>query len=251
MATTDITLGSGELYINNNLVGYLSGAVTVTVDVTLKEFFAGVPKRKIVQIPDGTTFNIKAGIAEITATNLAAAQGQQSATTLTGGSATVSSHEPHTFRSDPTYGLQFIQLGPGPGMATTFSSVVIKDPTNTTTYVANTDYTLDAATGLVTRISAGAIPSLGIVHCDYTYLGIAGTRVDIGFAQGLTDCLLHFVHTKPQDLKKIHVVMWKAQSDGKFNLPFGDDFLVNDVTWSALEDTTKTQNSLGYIFEES
>ncbi|APC14529.1 phage tail protein [Pseudomonas frederiksbergensis] len=48
-------------------------------------------------------------------------------------------------------------------------SLVLKPETGDTTYVLNTDYTVDLITGRVKRLTAGAIPVTGAVKADYAY----------------------------------------------------------------------------------
>ncbi len=67
--------------------------------------------------------------------------------------------EAATFAADGTLTLAH------PGVA----NVVVKNQAGTTTYVAGTDYTLDAATGIITRIAAGAIVAGSQVKADYDY----------------------------------------------------------------------------------
>lgn len=252
MGVEHITLGTGDIYIWGQRMGYLANA-NLEIATEVQKLLAGVPKRTIVQVPVGTTMRLTAGIYQIEPNNIARSIGNQAATVLTSGAQTVAdgANEEHTFRLDPTTGKQYIQLGPGPGMANAFTSVVLKNaPGESTTYVADTDYTLNATTGIVERISGGAIGSLATVRAAYGFTQIAGTRVDIGFEQAITDGLLQFVHTNPRSKKKIHAVMWKASPEGNFSLQFGDDFVAPDVAWEALEDSSKTQNSLGYLFWE-
>lgn len=47
------------------------------------------------------------------------------------------------------------------------SNVVVKDETDTTTFVAGTDYSFDPDTGVVTRIAAGGIAADATVHVSY------------------------------------------------------------------------------------
>ena len=53
------------------------------------------------------------------------------------------------------------------------SSVVVKDHTDTTTYVSGTDYLLDATTGRLDVITGGAITSGSVVHVNYSYSSAA------------------------------------------------------------------------------
>ena len=60
------------------------------------------------------------------------------------------------------------------------SAVVVKDATDTTTYVDGTDYEVDAKLGLITILAGGAITAADVLHVDYDYAAEAGYSVDIG-----------------------------------------------------------------------
>lgn len=68
--------------------------------------------------------------------------------------------ESKTFAADETLTLDHPQV----------SSVVVKNEAGDTTYVADTDYTVDAANGKITRITTGAIASGATVKVDYSWL---------------------------------------------------------------------------------
>jgi len=253
MGVEHISLGTGNVYQNGYNSGYIANA-KLDVATEVKKLLAGVPQRTIVSVPVGTTMKLTAGLYEIAPEYMARAMGNQAAITKAGGAQTVldAANEEHTFREDVTKDEQFIQLGPGPGIAKDFTSVALKNVAESVTYVLDTDYSLDAVTGKVKRLSGGAIASLGTVRAAYGFTQIAGHLVNVGFEQTVTDCLLQFVHTNPRSKKKIHCVIWKAQPDGGFSLDFTEgDFLKTDVAWEALEDASKTSNSLGYIYWET
>ncbi|MGE0156708.1 MAG: phage tail sheath subtilisin-like domain-containing protein [Geobacter sp.] len=50
------------------------------------------------------------------------------------------------------------------------SSVVVKSGDGLTTYSSSTDYTVDAANGVVTRLTTGVIPAGSALKIDYSYL---------------------------------------------------------------------------------
>jgi hypothetical protein len=60
------------------------------------------------------------------------------------------------------------------------SLVVVQDVTDTTTYVENTDYILNAKLGMIAIISGGAIAKDDVLHIDYTYAAESGYRVNVG-----------------------------------------------------------------------
>jgi len=62
---------------------------------------------------------------------------------------------------------------PGSGI----SSVVVKDHTDATTYVDNTDYALDATSGLIKPLDGGAINDGDVLHVDYAYGAMTGSKI--------------------------------------------------------------------------
>lgn len=68
-----------------------------------------------------------------------------------------------------------------PGVA----SVVVKNSTGETTYVKDADYTLNAITGVITRLAAGAIAANAAVKVDYDYAD--PTKVDAADIIGTVD----------------------------------------------------------------
>jgi hypothetical protein len=60
------------------------------------------------------------------------------------------------------------------------SSVVVKDATDTTTYVENTDYLLDSVLGLISPVSGGAIAEDATVHVSGDGAANSDNRLTIG-----------------------------------------------------------------------
>ena len=57
------------------------------------------------------------------------------------------------------------------------STVVVKDATDTTTYVVGDDYTLDARLGTITVVPTGAIADGDVLHVSYAYAAEAGYKI--------------------------------------------------------------------------
>ena len=72
------------------------------------------------------------------------------------------------------------------------TSVVVTDVAGTTTYVLNTDYKLDADSGMIYIISGGAITNGQTIHVDYTPAAGSRTLVESGTG-GAIDAELFFV----------------------------------------------------------
>ena len=108
-----------------------------------------------VAIPKPAELSVE--MSQLTNQNLASAlMGTLTTTVQTSGNATL---EPHT----ATKGMSFALLHRA------VSSVVVKDATDTTTYVSGTDYTVNTALGIVSVITSGAITSASTVHVSYSY----------------------------------------------------------------------------------
>ena len=70
---------------------------------------------------------------------------------------------------------EFVRLAHGD-----VSSVVVKDDTDTTTYVAGTDYEVNAALGMIKALSTGDISDDDVLHVSYSYAAETGYQVNIG-----------------------------------------------------------------------
>lgn len=68
-----ITLGTGELYVNGESVGYLSGDVVVTTEMESLSFESGIPKTTVKQALTRLSRTIKATLAQIDLATLALA----------------------------------------------------------------------------------------------------------------------------------------------------------------------------------
>lgn len=77
------------------------------------------------------------------------------------------------------------------------SSVVIQDDGDSTTYVLDTDYELDAATGRIKIIEGGSISDNDVIHVDYT--PEAGAREQLTATSNIVSTkALHFVADNPR-----------------------------------------------------
>lgn len=256
MGCENVSLGTGDLYINGIDIGFLKGKVTYNYESEVKDLEGKVPKQTLCRIVSKLGASLTAGAAEISAENLARALGQQTVHTVAGGSTTVSdgANEERTFVLDPVTGLEWFRLGPGFGRANTFATLVVENVGESTTYVDTTDYTLDATTGIVTRVSGGSIPSGATVRVSYGYNAVAGKLIKVGASFALNEVEVNFVHTKPNSGKNIYVCIWKATVSGRISLDFSeDDYIVNNIEFKAVRDTNTLHAAepFGYLFSET
>lgn len=91
---------------------------------------------------------------------------EESALTVTGASVT---DEPVTAINDRW--LQLTQQN------LTAGSVSVQDVTDTTTYVEGTDFEINYRLGLIRSLSTGSIATDDVLHVDFDYGSIAGTRI--------------------------------------------------------------------------
>lgn len=124
-----------------------------------------------------------------------------------------------------------------PGVA----AVVVKDSTDTTTYVVGDDYAVDLVNGVITPLTGGDIDELDVLHVSYTF--VAGTKVD-AFTETSMERWLRFEGLNTIDGKAVIIDMFKASLD-----PLSGYALINEelgsveITGSILYDDLQTGDS--------
>lgn len=93
---------------------------------------------------------------------------------------------------------EFKQIG-GANKRRNISAVTVTTSPAGTTYVEDTDYTLDTALGLFTIIDGGAISESDALLIDYTYAAESGYRVDVGSSVTLRVAVLAHLHDEFRD----------------------------------------------------
>lgn len=82
------------------------------------------------------------------------------------------------------------------------SAVSVQDETDTTTYVEDTDYSLDAVRGRIYIIPGGAIADDDVIHVDYT--PAANTRTRVVSQQDVIYGALRFISNNPTGSNNNH-----------------------------------------------
>lgn len=251
-----ITKGFGDLYVNYQKVGYLTG-VRLGYTRETDTFRSGQPKQDIKKIVEGELLSLEADMAVISAANLARALGQKAVSSNNATTAVAvvdGDNDIRTVQKDRTTGKLFIFLGPGPGMGKNFAVTTLKK--GSTTLVANPtadyEYTVRAADGYVEFEEGGtnSIAEGDSIDCTaYTYDKPKGQRINFGDDASIKEALIHFVHTEPNGNVTTHAVLWKGAANGEFELNFQDQWVSQNVRWEAIKDETKTENPLGYIYQ--
>lgn len=141
--------------------------------------------------------------------------------TVAGGTVAV---ENVVIQADKATGMRFALAHPA------VSAVVVKDSTDVTTYVLNTDYTVDAKNGVIIPKAGGAIetaanaltsPATLTLHVGYTYA--AYTKVDAFTQANAPERWLRFEGINTVDDKTVIVDLFKAQFE-----PMSGYGLIND-----------------------
>lgn len=246
-----VPMGLGDLTVGGVDIGYLKDSVEYHYEYDIEKFYAGNPQKLKGQVTTGLNSYITAKYAELSAENLAMALGGLTITNQTAVEATVAMGAALTFATDSVTGLEYIQLGTGPGLSNAFNTLVVKNSAEAVTYTAGTDYLLEPTRGRVYRNPAGTITSLQVVHVGYKHTPITGKRIDLGVQFDLDQVPVVFTHTRRDGLQVI-ANMWLASSDAKVNVKFGEKtFQFNDIRIDAIEDTSHASNPFGYLFEET
>lgn len=105
------------------------------------------------------------------------------------------------------------------------SNVVVKDNTDTTTYVLGTDYTLNADVGMIEIIASGGITDADVLHVDYDYETAVYDRI-LGATQPTVKVAIMLDGKNLATGKDCFVDVWEAT----LSPDTGVDFLADDFT---------------------
>lgn len=246
----NVSMGNGLLKWNGVDVGFLKGDVNYKYNYEIEDFKTGVPLTLHGSVTKEVVAELTAPLAELKVANIAMALGglpivsTGSAQTVTAGTPSV-----RTF-TDFGQGVQGIVLD-GPAA----TSVVVKSSDDVTTYTQGTDYFVlpgVASPAIVYRNANGTIPADATVNVSYGYTAVTGNQVNLGTQFSLAQGDLEFIHTSPVSGKKKTTKMWKATTNGQFEINYAEgQFLINNVTFKAVFDSTHSTNPLGYFHEET
>lgn len=89
------------------------------------------------------------------------------------------------------------------------SDVVVKDATDTTTYVEGTDYTVDLVTGMIKALSTGSISDQDVLHVDYSYAAESGYKIT-GATRPLVKVMIKFSGKNVYDGEPASVDVYQA-----------------------------------------
>lgn len=238
--TKDFALGPGNLYVNNQNIGYLDGEVSASSTIDKVDYYDGFPRKKVRSDIRQADFSIKASIMQLTLANIAMALGAATISSQPGTQETRTVEneecrvEEHHEDEDTTY---FIRTQHG-----NISSVTVKSDDGETTYTADTDYEIaDAEQGGIV-ILAQALQSTEVtLKVSYSYTETVGGSEKLEYGNTATiDTLQNVAFVAPNvGGKFIHIKMPKAQCTSGGELKFNteaNEYMSVDVTFEAEQD---------------
>ena len=116
------------------------------------------------------------------------------------------------------------------------TSIVVKDVTDVTTYVLNTDYTIDSL-GLITVLSTGAITDGQELHISYSYA--AYNKIEALVNSGIEYAVKFYGLNAAQSDTPVVVEMYKVKfgAAGEVSM-ISDDFVSLDISGEVLSDSS-------------
>lgn len=114
------------------------------------------------------------------------------------------------------------------------TTLVVKDSTDTSTYVANTDYILDARAGFIKPLAGGSIVDGSDLHLTVTAPAMTGNTISVGTRQSI-QVRIDGDMINLATGKSVHVVVPRAKLSPTGELDFmGADFLQTALSGTAL-----------------
>lgn len=226
----NLLLGTGELYVNGEFVGTLSGTVNFQYTRSFVNQRPGDVIAPIKAFLQTEEVLFTAELAELRLQNLRHAFGTLNAK-IAG---------PHNIIR-----VEFITLtGSDPitlaETADTGIGVKVFNTTRTVEFVITTDFTF--ATNQVTRVPAGSISDGQVVIVEYQVAVTASNKLVLGGACNVPTFKLDFVHKECADAG-VQLTFFKAYSNTDFQMAFNaresGDFSVSNISFMGLVDASK------------
>jgi hypothetical protein len=121
------------------------------------------------------------------------------------------------------------------------TSVVVTDVAGTTTYVLNTDYKLDADSGMIYIISGGAITNGQTIHVDYTPTAGSRPYIQSGDSGSLQGEIFFVSDNANGDNRDVRIPLATISPSGEMPFITADDIgaITFDIGPSTLDSATK------------
>ncbi len=122
------------------------------------------------------------------------------------------------------------------------SSIVVKDDGDITTYVLDTDYTVDAKNGTITVLATSAIVELDVLHVAYSHA--AYTNLEAFTSAASPERFLRFEGLNTVDNSTVIIDMYRASFDPLTNYGLiNEELAAVDMAGSLLADSLVTSGS--------
>jgi hypothetical protein len=246
--TNSYVFGRGKIYIDlfdtgGNKTGerFLGNCPGFTLTVASEKFehFSSTSglRKKDLSVVTSVNFNAKITCDDVSSDNLALFLGgdvasvSQVATPVTGEAIVVKrgcEYQLGSTSSNP--------MGVKP-----VSSVTIKDVTEVTTYVLNTDYTLDAATGRFALTSGSAILDGATIHAGYTPTAGTKSRVSSGDTGSNTGAVRFIADNATGENRDCYIASASLAASGDLPLITEGDIAKFDIDVGVNEKNSSTQ----------
>jgi hypothetical protein len=225
----ELLLGRAKVYISRYVAGVrsieefflgnvLAFEITPSVEKIEAKDFTTPASPTIASDTIGQSLQLRMQCQQFNLKNLALAFGGQVGALAQSSGGPVSNEAV----SDVLQG-NFYQLGGTTSPKRNVTSVVVTDVPGTTTFVANTDYEVDAATGRIYIIPGGGIADGTDLHVDYSYTAASNKKV----GAGLEPEVLAFVRLVGNNKrgKNAEVQIWRVNLSSTGAVPFiGEEY---------------------------
>lgn len=242
-------LGSGDLYIDKLTSAGVAQGYQLVGNATSFQLSVEAEEKKQTGNKRDTYGQTIASNAKISATKIsitlnqydvptmaAALMGDTVAMTASSGSVTAGSPEDVDAISD-----RWVELANYGGGV---SSVVVKDETDTTTYVADTDYEVNTRLGMIKALSTGSISDGDTLHVAYDYAAEAGYKIT-GATESSVLLKLRLDGYNVNSGNNVQVTVWEAHVIPSTPI----DFLSEDYGEITLEGEMITPTGYSWPFE--
>lgn len=254
MGNVDLECGM-ECFINGAPIGYTQGDCSITCSATKVDLYQGQPAKKVGSRISKIEGTIKLACLEQTPEIM------QLASTI-GHLVKTSSQQTRTVTGEncKLNGTQKTYLQ---NMAVTTSSIVLKDPTETSTYTLTTDYTVGTEEDgrcYIQRVTTGAIEDGEDCKVSYTwteyidtpYLFYGAARKSIEVEK----VVFHKVNPDAETKQHHIVICWRAVAQGDYSFKYNQDsasWMAVDVELGLLsdEENTNDRHNLCPLFMET
>lgn len=204
-------------------VGAIKGTVTVQLIREMVAFEVGVPQEIADQTVIREGVHLKCSLAELDIATVKKQLGGGTYSQTTAGPELVTDEE--IVLSDSSAGEPVAsRIANGPVLLTTSTPAapadpVVKNLAGSTTFVLNTDYTIDDVTNTITRLDGGAIAAGDTVKVTYYYNKFLTEKITGGGQADVAQSALRFFHPY-KDGRVLQFTIYKANPVGTVTLPF-------------------------------